>query len=69
MLTPILFTATVVLCDFLYVVFPFVPNVTTGWALSILLIIVFSVILFPAMSVALTVIVWLFVFIITSFSD
>ena len=48
--------------------FPFVPNVTTGWALSILLIIVFSVILFPAMSVALTVTVWLFVFIITSFS-
>ena len=35
---------------------------------KVLYFLVFSVILFPAMSVALTVIVWLFVFIITSFS-
>ena len=34
-LVPEFVTVTVVLCDFLYVVFPFVPNVTIGCVLSI----------------------------------
>src|SRR5699024_6639923 len=48
-------TLTVVLCDFLAILFPFVPNDTVGMVLSILLTVTLKVPVFPKMSSALNV--------------